>query len=395
MSRRLRVLVVHPGATTSTHDVYEGLMEGLASQPVEVQDWALDERIEAAGGYLTYLHKRLQGRGITSHAPTPGQILYRAGAELVERALRWQPDWLVVVSAMYLHPDVMVLLRRAGLKVALVLTESPYDATSEMRLIPWAHLVTTNEITCVSRYRHAAKRGDDCPAELRGTQAPEVIYLPWAQSPTRHNPSASQAPAKMSDGSDVPSHDVVFVGTGFQERIDLLSAVRWSGIDLGLYGNWQLLHGRSVLRRYVRGAEVLSNVTHALYRKAKVGLNPHRLSVGFGVDAPRIASASSANLRCYELAAAGLPFVTDARDEVVQLFGDAVPTYRDAAELERVVRGLLGESARDRANRCRRLQAAVHAHTWQARAQTLVMALTRVGAGSVTRSSSMLQSVGG
>lgn len=390
----MKVLVVHPGATISTHDVYVGIMEGLASQPVEVQDWALDERLEAAGGYLTYLHRRLLSRKIATKPPTQGQILYRAGAELVERALRWQPDWIVVISAMYLHPDVLVLLRRAGLKVALVLTESPYDAESEMRLVPWAHLVATNEITSVEPYRRAAAKRDFAD-DLRGTPAPEVIYLPWAQSPARHGPSVKAPVGKMPDGSAVPSHDVVFVGTGFQERIDLLSAVPWHGIDLGLYGNWQLLHGRSVLRRYVRGSEVPSEITHALYARARVGLNPHRTSVGFGVDAPKIARADSANIRCYELAAAGLPFVTDARPEVTRLFGEAVPTYRDAADLERVVRGLLGESARDRANRCKALRAAVYTHTWQARAQTLVKALTRASARPATRASLALQGVGG
>ena len=60
-------------------------------------------------------------------APTPADVQYHAGQEVVTRALRHEADWVVVVCAAYLHPDVLILCRRAGLRLAAVFTESPYD----------------------------------------------------------------------------------------------------------------------------------------------------------------------------------------------------------------------------------------------------------------------------
>ena len=134
---------------------------------------------------------------------------------------------------------------------------------------------------------------------------------------------------------------MVFVGTGFQERIEVLKDVDWDDIDFGLYGIWSLLGARSKLRRYIRAKEIENDVTASLYRKAKIGLNIYRTSKGFGRYTNKIEHAESANLRAYELAACGLFHVSTYRKEVEEIFGDLVPTFESSAELEAIVRDYL------------------------------------------------------
>jgi spore maturation protein CgeB len=350
----MKVLLVHPGASMSTHDVFVGLMGGLKALGVEVMEYELDARIERSGAWLNYCRSRLLKKGVDFPPITNADILYHAGEELVARSLRAQPDVVLVVSAMYLHPDVLVIMRRAGLRVVILFTESPYDDAHQDRLLPWFDFGWTNE-------RTSAKG--------------KVRYLPHAWNPDVHGAAAAA-------DADVPSHDVVFVGTGFAERVEVLQRTDWDGIDLGLYGSWDLLGSRNRLRKYVRGSYVSNEVATALYRRAKIGLNLYRTSIGFGRHNPRILHAESLNPRAYELASVGCFTVSDRRAEVAEVFGDLVPTF-DRPEMLRLLldRWLADEFGRAQARA--RLPAAVAAHTWHARARRVVNDLVAAGIGSV------------
>jgi len=174
----------------------------------------------------------------------------------------------------------------------------------------------------------------------------------------------------------VKAHDVIFVGTAFQNRVDLFQAVDWSGIDLGLYGNWRLLPPRSKLRSFVQADELLSESTHAHYRAARVAINVHRGTMGFSKDSMPVGYAESMNLRCYELAAAGIPFVSDERAEMREIFGDLVPTFTDAQTLRAGLDRLLCENEMARAARIAGLREAIRPHDWTARATLLLTALS-------------------
>ncbi len=344
----MRILLVHPGASTSTSDVYAGLYAGLKAMGHEVLEYPLDDRISAAGGFLHWLWKR---RKIEVDKPTVAQILYRAGAELLERALRVEPDVVLAVSAMYLHPDVLVLMRRAGLKVAVLLTESPYDEEKEARLLPFVQCAWTNE-------RSTARRLG-------------IHYLKHAWNPTVHNAAAPV-------GEAVPAHDVVFVGTNFAERVEILANTDWTGIDLGLYGNWESLGSRHPLRKYIRGRQIENAYAVELYRRAKIGLNLYRTSKGFGKDAPRVTGAESMNPRAYELATLGCFTISDRRPEVEECFGDLVPTFRTHRELRPLIDRWLADEA-GRANIQAALPGAVAMETWIARAQQVTDNLADAG----------------
>jgi hypothetical protein len=353
----MRILVCHPGATMSTHDVWRGLTDGLRARGHELFDYALDGRIERSGQYLTWCWKK---GGKSVDRPNQADILYHAGEELVARALRVQPDVVLIVSAMFLHPDIVVLLKRAGLNVAILFTESPYDDERQIRLMPFCDVAWTNERT--------------------SAQAMRCHYLPHAWHSDIH-----VATSLTSD--DIKQHDVVFVGTAFQERCDFLSAVDWTGIDLGLYGGWQLLGSRNPLRKYVQGGYIENAAASRLYQRAKIGLNLYRQSKGFGRNVPRVSVAESLSPRAYELAALGCFTLSEPRAEVGEKFGELVPTFATPQELGDLIRRWLADDI-GRARIQSQLPVVVAQDTWHTRAGQVETDLLDAGIGAREGSSS-------
>ena len=320
----MRFLLVHPGASWATHDVHTGLLAGLRAGGHSVTEYALSGRLEASRVTLEYLwRKQVRTGGPLAHVrPSHADVQYHAGQEVVTRALRDDADWVLVVCAAYLHPDVLVLCRRARLPLAAVFTESPYDDAEQAKVAPLFDVVFTNERASV--------------APLRGAN-PNTHYLPVGYDPATHGLRVNNPPLDGERVNNlVPAHDVVFVGTGFDSRVALLSAVDWTGIDLGLYGYWADLPKGHPLRPHVHDGLVDNAAAGALYRRAKLGLNLYR-QAGAGV------AAESLNPRAYELAADGVFTLSHYRAEVGERFGGLVPTFATAAELERRTRRYLRE----------------------------------------------------
>jgi hypothetical protein len=336
-----RLTVVDPAADWSISDVYHGLVEGLQARRAEVVQYRFGRRYAAL---LRGLMAAWKSGDPTRAKPTPADAALWTSELAITWALRHQTPWLVIVSGMYFHPDGLLLAKRAGLKVAVLLTESPYDFEAEVRVGRAVDLVWTNERTAVE------------PLRANGVNA---HYLRHAYRPSVHTTVTA-----LDD--EVPAHDVVFVGTGFRERIDLLSAVDWTGIDFGLYGAWNLKK-RSPLRAHLRGQMVDNTVTAQLYRKAKIGINLFRSSKGFGLNAPRLSGAESLGPRSYELAATGCFHVSHGRAEVAETFGPLVPTFDTAEELTGLLREWLPRVS-DRAAIAAQLPGAVRGHSWNERA---------------------------
>lgn len=352
----MRILLVGPGASFSVSDVHEGLRKGLEARGVKLVHFNLDQRIAFAASWL---RRRWEKLGKPKQKPTAADTYYLAAQDILEKALRHEVDWVIVVSAMFFHPDLLVLLKRAGscaeghnrFGLGILFTESPYDDEKQARVAPTADVCWTNERTSV-------------PILMKAN--PRTFYLGHAFDATKHKPESSDV-----DEADVPAHDVVFVGTAFEERVELLGSVDWGGIDLGLYGNWQMLGSRHRLRKFIRAKETDNAKTAALYRKAKIGLNLHRTSKGFGRGAPKIGYAESLNPRAYELAACGLFHLSDYRLELEEIFGDLVPTFSDGKDLGTVIRYWLDHD-KQRQEAARKLPAAVAGHDWQVRADKVI-----------------------
>lgn len=334
-----KLLVVHPGASYSTHDVHIGLVEGLRAEGVQVTEWRLDGRINLSHNYLHYLWRQKLKTNRDFEKPNHHDVLYQATTGLIERAIERGITDLVIVTAMYLQPNRIELARRAGIRVWLLCTESPYQMPDELRLAPLCHGVWTNERAALPAFQAVQ---------------PNTAYLPHAYRVGVHD----RAPEAVSPH---PVADVLFVGSMFDERTAWMSAIDWSGIDLHLYTSRENLPRRSRLRAFLKGDVTPNEVVHRLAQRAKVVLNLFRA-------APVV--AESLNPRCYEMAAAGACLVSDGRAELAERL-PMVPTFTTAVECERVIRQLLADEAQRR-QIAAGAQAAVRAETWQRRAAQMV-----------------------
>ena len=337
-----RFLLVHPGATFSVSDVHTGLLAGLRAQGHEVTEYALSGRLRASRVTLEWLwRKQVREQGpLKDVRPTNADVQYEASQGVLERALRAEVDWVLVVCAAYLHPDALILCRRAGLRTAAVFTESPYDDDQQAKVAPLFDVCFTNERTSVPRLREAN---------------PHTHYLPVGYDPAAHGPERN---------GWAPTHDVVFVGSAFESRLAFLSAVDWAGIDLALFGLWEGLPASHPLRPFVREGVVDNHQAGELYRHARIGLNLYR---GARPDQ----HPESLNPRAYELAADGVFTLSQPRAEVAERFGPSVPTFSTPQELQTLLRHFLRHDG-PREEAAARLPGVVTEDTYHHRAAALV-----------------------
>lgn len=347
MMPKPKFLVVHPGATFSTHDVHVGVVEGLRAQGIEVAEFRLDGRIERNHQFLHFLwrqQRKAERRKPESERkawpkPTPADVLYQASSGLVERALQKRCTDVLVISAMFLQPDRLELCRRAGLRVWLLCTESPYDLVHEKRIASLVDGCWTNERTSVS--------------EL--AQVTNAAYLPHAYRAGVHDRASMGLPH---------AYDVLFCGSLFDERIKWFEAVEWTGIDLAIFGTTELLSPESPIFPYVRGGMVPNEHVVDLMQRSKITINLFR-------DPPAGMRAESLNPRCYEAPMSGTCLVSDYRAEIGEVFGGSVPVVSTPETTGDLVRSLLSNTAM-RVSLAASARAAVASATWRARAEQML-----------------------
>lgn len=256
-------------------------------------------------------------------------------------------DAVIVVTPRRL--DVLEHLKRAGDCVAAYLTETPYEMELELEVSRCVDLVWTSERTGVEAFRAVN---------------PHASYLPhgWMVHPDQ----------------PMPAHDVVFVGSGFPERIDFFNAIDWSGIDLGLYGTWRGFGLKPDLEAdAVMGDQIDNATAAALYRRCKVGLNLYRTRTS---DRIRITTAESLNPRAYELAALGVFHVSAHRKEVHEVFQGHVPTFQTPEQAEVLIRSSLAVAPSERDSVAKYLPLCVQGMSWTDRAAQVLADLAKVAA---------------
>jgi len=364
----MKILLVGGGAGISIKDVENGYYEALVRAGADVKLHLLDYRIDNSYKYLVYAWENFyQGKKTGYPGPTWNDAIYLASQSALEMALKFDVDWVIIVSAMYFHPDMIILMHRAGLHMAVLLTESPYMDLEQGRVVgldidgAW-----TTELASVPVLKKSNSN---------------VQYIRHAYDSTKHFPVLHEGNGEGDAGPDwlnntIPSHDVVFVGTAFEERIETLEAVDWTGIDLGLYGNWELLDDESPLHDFVRGEYVSNTDVAKLYSKAKVGLNLYRDSELFGLGTTHIkrGAALSMNPRAYELAACKVPTISDWRLEQEETLGDSVMTFKEPVQLEYNIREMLKDKEL-RLDMAERAFCRIQGHTFDERVKQIFRTL--------------------
>ena len=391
----MRILVVQPGADFSTQDVYSGLISGLQSLGHTVVPYDLGVRMTAMAAGLNVVWQ--EAGSPKGREPTLERAVYDAGAGVYCEVLRHGIEAVVVITGDYWHPDHTVQLRNGGMPVACLYTESPYHDTPSLPNLSLYDHVWVNERVGMAHIQEMLR--------LMGSQC-RATYLPLGYDPAAHTPAHEWLPE-----GGVRPHDVVFVGTGFMERVETLAAVPWRGVDLGLYGNWRFLlpwwavrkpgainggmatrvamkvaarfRAASPLWPYIRGGVTSNRRTAELYRHAKIGLNLFRSSALYRPDSPRVAKAESMGPRLYELAATGTFILSEHRAEVTEVFGDSVPTFRSPGELAELVWFYLARPGL-RQEMASTLPARMRGHSWADRARVVVQDLRQVKAARAT-----------
>lgn len=355
----MKILVIHPGHSFSTSDVFDGLCAGLKMNDVGVVPFTWDRVLRTLGAAIT--------QGAAAAGVPPEQIDKRtefagwlAAADALTLAVDEEVDAAIVVNGLLFPPSRVRPLRKFGIPVACFGTEAPYFLNEERQIAPFYDHWFTNERRCVHAFADLTR----------------ASYLPHAYNPEIHQ-----------WGRGDPDHacDVAFVGGGYPERRALLDGVDWTGIHREVRGTlWQLdlaaergATDNDRGRRYSEGS-IPNSETTAWHRSAAVSLNMHRRMSFVESDAPIAAgSAESLGPRAYEIpAVGGFMLCDDERPEIWDVYDAAPATFRawDSADLERQVRYWLAHPG-ERERRRKDMAACVQPHHWGARARTVLETL--------------------
>jgi spore maturation protein CgeB len=332
----MNVYVIHPGAGWSTSDVYTGLVSGLKAQSgITVYEGRIDSILN---WYDTAIHCGVQAGAFTANSYST-QVLNRqrmASAHITQNVLDIWPDVVISVSGHNYHLDDVDILRRVGIRTAVLLTESPYFGELEGTMARHYDIAFTNE-------RRSAARLN-------------AHYLPHAYNPAVHTP----------DGPHAPASDVVFIGSMFDERKQLLTDTDWTGINFVWRGHDMTETPADV---------VPNNETAAHYRAAKIGLNHHRTTTSHGSGKHiRPEEAESLGPRAYEIPACGcFQLMDDTRLEAREVFRDSLATYKagDPADLRKQVAWWLDHPDM-RQIWAAAQRACVQPHAWDVRARQVM-----------------------
>lgn len=335
----MRVCLVHSGHGFSTIDVGHGIAAGLRANGVEVCEYPLHQTFESME--LMVGAAKMMGIAPEGGYPDPVHLgtMGIPGFVMAKRV-----DVVLFVHGLNVPPSIPETLRRGGYTTALYCTESPYETDKEADVAQFYDWVFTSERAAVALFGN--------------TRPDRIHYIPHAYNPATHT----------ADGPRAEPCDVFFCGTRYPERDALLNGVDWTGIQVV---------DKSL--DYVRESKVAllpkiveNTVAASYYRSARISLNAHRQIRDFTTQttiAP--GAAESLNPRAYEVPACGGFLISDARAELTDIYGDAVPTYTDSGSLEHLIRYYLTHED-ERAALAGRQAAAVRAHSWTHRTRTML-----------------------
>lgn len=282
----MRILIVAPGPYFSVRDVYTGWANGLVEAGAQVARYNLDERLQ----FYSTAMVPVEG-GEPRNAFDRNTAAQRACDGILSQVYQLQPDVVLVISSFFVPGDLLDLLRARGVKVVVIHTEEPYECDRELQVAVHADLNIINDPTHLALFERLAS----------------TYYQPHCYRPDFHRPARGQVhPDTISD--------VVFVGTGYESRINYLEAVDWTGLDVALAGNWTALTETSPLRKFLAHDIAIcvdNSETSDLYRGAKVSFNLYRKEA----NKPELSAGWAMGPREVEMAATGLFFLRDPRGE--------------------------------------------------------------------------------
>lgn len=332
-SRKRKILVVAPGALYSTFDTYTNYLDAFDCQ---VATTAVGFAYHYVLEYHTVAREAMQERYGSGFEEDATIDIIRASRELLIEIYLHKPDYVFVIDGSKFPPNLFRLIRQfrkdTGAKFVLscYVTEAPYinDVTDDYA--SFFDVIFTND-----KY--------DAVRRMEKTGKNNVAYLPHSYDLFRHYSNEDNAPKK---------YDVFFCGTLFPERAKLLSQVDWTGINAVFYGTSVLADQADVEALKAAGVFTEKTLDNDLvakyYRESKIVISPNRT---FGWDKTYeeleidAGDAYSVGPRVIEAAACGAFVLSEYRPELKDIFGDSVPIFKSAKELEELVRYYLANES--------------------------------------------------
>ncbi len=297
----MRWLLIHPGPSWSVADVFNGWSEALTGLGEQVEEFPLDHRLRFYNGCIAETGERLECGcpGVRKFLDRE-QAIQLAVDGILGAAYRWWPDVILCVSAFFVPPWLLQVLRARGHKIVMLMTESPYQDDFQLKMAQYADLTLLNDPVNLDAYRQVG------PAE----------YVPHAYRPSVHYPATQPFGC---------TYDLAFVGTGFPSRARFFSQMDLAGLTVRLSGLWMDLPEDSPMRDWTAledDACVDNDQTAAIYRRARTGINFYRQES----EDTHAGEGYACGPREIEQAACGLWFARDSRPESDELF-PMLPSY--------------------------------------------------------------------
>lgn len=296
-ARAEKVLLVLPGHGISTTDVATGYGDALACLGHEVLDFDLFERLRFFQGAAERLRK-IRKEKKEDKLRVEMAIFNAATVEIPVAVLKELPDLIIYVTGQFVPRFPLELIRtRFPVPQVLILTETPYLAELEKRMLPFYDAVFANDKCCLEEYRRVNKN-----TFYLGTAFSTEIY-PY------------KGPVEREFCSDL-----FFVGSPVPGRAEFLNEIceKLEGVDFKLFviaGEKFGLHGR--VFNFLRGRGLKQGEVAKYLAGAKIGFNLFRLNdqrEGLGLE------PYSLNPRVYEVMASGALLLTDYRPELEEMF---------------------------------------------------------------------------
>ena len=346
LPRKPRIFLMYPGHKVSTYEVADGYYNALKEMGCIVQPYQYHDSL------MFYSHALEHWAGLNKKFTYDEDDWMRLSSEMaVLEAVRFGPDVVVTFCGFAMHRSAFEMLgRNLGLPIALCLTESPYLDETQRELIEHAHLsmAFTNDLASVDYLN-------------QNSAGVPVTYLPHAYDHTKHMP--------MAVGDEYKS-DACFIGTLYDERKVLFDGVDWTGI------NELIITPRINKEKSIVEGAIDNTETVKYYNGTKVAISSHRTSCGvFNDELVQLPQDASLSLgpRSYEIAACGAFQVSDPyRAELLEVFGETVPTFTTSAELERLIRHYIAHDD-ERQELARQQHEAVQPHSFRARAEQILL----------------------
>ena len=313
-----KILVVHPGPDFSVADVCRGWVKALRKLGHDVMVFNTNDRLAFYGQVLLPdLDKEVCPkckRSATKKAvEEPLAIAQLATAGILEECFAFNPEIVFFVSAFFQNMNALSLMRKRGLKLVMLHTESPYQDEEQMGRGSLANLNLLNDPTNIERW-----------AELG-----PVAYVPHSYDPDIHYPPTRPVTYES---------DFTFVGTSFYSRCEFFSQMNFEGLNVSLGGNgWDAIDPKfRKLYDYLGHHPSMcvdNDETARVYRVSKTGMNFYRRE---GEDEHQ-GEGYAMGPREIEMAACELFFIRDPRPESDEIF-PMLPVFHDPHEAEDLIR---------------------------------------------------------